>query len=123
MLAAMLRDNNRGILIGQRTYGKGVMQIFVPLPNDTALAITAGRYYTPSGAWLGNGKFDEADDDENKNASKIAVKAADLSRGIAPDIVIEPVDDLQYGAKNDNQLKEVLLLARKELNRQRAVSR
>lgn len=130
MLAAMLRDNNRGVLIGQRTYGKGVMQIFVPLPNDTALAITAGRYYTPSGAWLGNGKFDEPEDDaESKSKlgaeskSKLAAKPSDLSRGIAPDIVIKPVDDLQYGAKNDNQLNDVLLLARKELDRQKAMQR
>ena len=135
IVAGALQEHKRATILGTRSFGKGSVQTIIPLgAGNGALRLTTARYYTPSGAWLGNGKFDEPEDEaesktdaESKSGAeskaKLADKPQDLSRGIAPDIVIKPVDDLQYGAKNDNQLNDVLLLARKELDRQKAMQR
>lgn len=49
VLAAALRDNHRARIIGSRSFGKGSVQSFLPLPNGDAVKLTTARYYTPSG--------------------------------------------------------------------------
>ncbi|PJK09740.1 peptidase S41 [Lysobacteraceae bacterium NML120232] len=49
VLAGALRDNQRARVIGSRTFGKGSVQSFLPLPNGDAVKLTTARYYTPSG--------------------------------------------------------------------------
>ncbi len=50
ILAAALRDNQRAVLIGETSFGKGSVQSLIPLGNgNTALKLTTARYYTPSG--------------------------------------------------------------------------
>jgi carboxyl-terminal processing protease len=50
IVAAALRDHHRATLVGERTYGKAVVQTLDPLGNGAALELTVARYYTPSGA-------------------------------------------------------------------------
>jgi len=50
ILAGALKDNKRGIVIGTRTYGKGLVQEINRLPGGSAVHITVSRYLTPSGA-------------------------------------------------------------------------
>jgi carboxyl-terminal processing protease len=50
ILAGALQDNHRARLIGQTTYGKGLVQTVTPLAQGGALKITTSRYRTPSGA-------------------------------------------------------------------------
>jgi carboxyl-terminal processing protease len=49
ILAAALRQNNRALLLGARTYGKGTVQTVMPLSDGRALKLTTARYYTPAG--------------------------------------------------------------------------
>lgn len=49
ILAAAIKDNNRGKLIGTKTYGKGVMQQILQLPEGNALKITTEEFVTPNG--------------------------------------------------------------------------
>jgi carboxyl-terminal processing protease len=49
VLAAALQEHDRAVIAGQPTYGKGVIQSVVELPENTGLALTAGQYFTPSG--------------------------------------------------------------------------
>ncbi|HEX7817277.1 S41 family peptidase [Dyella sp.] len=44
-----LKDNHRALIIGRRTFGKGVVQTVLPLDADHAVKITTARYYTPNG--------------------------------------------------------------------------
>ncbi len=48
IVAGALRDHHRGIIIGQKTFGKGSVQTLFDLPFDTALKLTIARYFTPS---------------------------------------------------------------------------
>ena len=47
LFAAALRDNGRAVLLGQHTFGKGLIQRVFPLPNGGALKLTIGEYLTP----------------------------------------------------------------------------
>jgi carboxyl-terminal processing protease len=49
ILAGAIKDNNRGILLGQKSFGKGSVQTVRNLSDGSALKITTGYYYTPSG--------------------------------------------------------------------------
>jgi carboxyl-terminal processing protease len=52
IVAGALRDDGRAILVGERTFGKAVVQETVELPNKGALHLTIARYLTPKGADL-----------------------------------------------------------------------
>ena len=49
IVAGALKDNRRALIVGRRTFGKGVVQTVLPLDNDHAVKITTARYYTPNG--------------------------------------------------------------------------
>lgn len=49
ILAGAIQDNDRGLIIGRRSFGKGLIQHQSTLPDSSALRLTIGRYYTPSG--------------------------------------------------------------------------
>jgi len=49
IVAAAIKDHNRGILMGTKSFGKGTVQSIIPLTNQGAIALTTAKYYTPSG--------------------------------------------------------------------------
>jgi carboxyl-terminal processing protease len=49
IVAAALHDNRRAMLVGEHTFGKGLVQTLRPLPNGAALRLTTARYLTPTG--------------------------------------------------------------------------
>jgi len=49
IVAGAIQDLDRGIILGQRTYGKGLVQNIVPLSYNTKLKVTIAKYYIPSG--------------------------------------------------------------------------
>ncbi|MEY3138296.1 MAG: hypothetical protein RL580_2028 [Pseudomonadota bacterium] len=52
ILAGALKDNDRALLVGQRTYGKGTVQSIIPLSQGRALKLTTSRYARPSGEFI-----------------------------------------------------------------------
>ena len=49
VLAGALKDDNRATIVGEDTFGKGLIQTVVPLSDGSALAVTVAKYQTPSG--------------------------------------------------------------------------
>ena len=49
IVAGAIKDHNRGILMGIKSFGKGTVQQIFPLVNEGAIALTTAKYYTPSG--------------------------------------------------------------------------
>ncbi len=49
ILAGAIQDNDRGLVIGRRTFGKGLVQAQIPFMDGSAMRLTVARYYTPTG--------------------------------------------------------------------------
>jgi len=49
ILAGAIQDHDRGVILGTKTFGKGLVQTITPLNFNTSLKITTAKYYTPSG--------------------------------------------------------------------------
>jgi carboxyl-terminal processing protease len=49
IVAGAVQDNDRGIIIGRRSFGKGLVQDQMQLPDGSAIRLTIARYYTPTG--------------------------------------------------------------------------
>ena len=52
IVAGAIQDHDRGVVVGQRTWGKGLVQSVYTLSYGAGLALTTARYYTPSGRWI-----------------------------------------------------------------------
>jgi carboxyl-terminal processing protease len=49
IISGALQDHDRALIVGETTFGKGLVQTVEPMPEDSALALTTYHYYTPSG--------------------------------------------------------------------------
>lgn len=49
ILAGAIQDNDRGLIVGRRSFGKGLVQREMPLGDGSAVRLTVARYYTPTG--------------------------------------------------------------------------
>ena len=49
ILSGAIQDNDRGVIVGRRTFGKGLVQRPFPFPDGSMIRLTVSRYYTPSG--------------------------------------------------------------------------
>ncbi len=49
IFAGAMQDNDRGLVVGRRSFGKGLVQHQIELPDSSAVRLTVARYYTPSG--------------------------------------------------------------------------
>lgn len=54
IVSGALQDFNRSIVVGEKTFGKGSVQIVMPIGEDEALKLTVARYYLPSGRTIQN---------------------------------------------------------------------
>lgn len=108
IVSGAIQDLDRGIVIGQRTFGKGLVQTTKPLNYNTTLKVTTAKYYIPSGRCIQAINYAEKDEDgavsKIPDSLKVAFKTANGRTvydggGIDPDIKIE-VKQLSYIASN-----------------------
>lgn len=107
IVAGSLQDLDRGVVIGQKTFGKGLVQNVLPLPYNSKIKITVAKYYIPSGRCIqaidyfnqanngANGKIPDSllTEFETKGGRKVFDGA-----GIFPDITVKPVKFSQISA-------------------------
>lgn len=89
--AGALQDDGIGMLVGAKTFGKGVMQTLTPLPDGAAIKITTAHYLTPS--------------------------KRDINlRGIDPDVRVDENHDARFGdVATDAQLRAAMALLQKKI--------
>ncbi len=107
IVAGTLQDLDRGVVIGQKTYGKGLVQNVLPLPYNSKIKITVAKYYIPSGRCIQ--AIDYFDQGNNGSDGKIPDSLLTAYKtnggrevfdgaGIFPDIYVEPVKFSQISA-------------------------
>jgi carboxyl-terminal processing protease len=95
IVAGVVQDYDRGVLVGRKTYGKGLVQQTRPLAYNAQLKVTTAKYYIPSGRCI------QAIDYSTKGTAKIADSLKSTFRtksgravldggGVDPDILIDP---------------------------------
>lgn len=92
ILSGALKDNHKAILVGQKTFGKGMIQRIYPLPNQTGMNLTIAKYLTPKGY------------DINK-------------KGITPDYEVEYTEN-DFLKNKDPQLDEAKKIVKKLIKTQ-----
>jgi len=97
IVSGAIQDHDRGLIVGETTFGKGLVQTQFPLSEDTALLLTTARYYTPSGRLIQRNYKNVTLYDYHYNPQrprKPDVKLTDTGRqvfgegGITPDVVV-----------------------------------
>ncbi|MDE6338441.1 MAG: peptidase S41, partial [Muribaculaceae bacterium] len=120
IFAGAIQDNDRGLIIGRRTFGKGLVQNPIILPDSSGLRLTVARYYTPSGRCIqkeyqrgrdgkyeldildryNHGEFYSKDSvkmDESKRFTTLNGRTVYGGGGIMPDIFV-PEDTIGYSS-------------------------
>lgn len=62
ILSGAIQDHDRGLIVGRRTFGKGLVQRPFPMPDGSMIRLTVSRYYTPSGRSIQK-PYTDGDDD------------------------------------------------------------
>jgi len=101
IVAGALQDHDRGLIVGQTSFGKGLVQSVYPLSKNAGLALTTQKWYTPSGRLIQRdyshiSQFDYYNHrDSATPPRKEDIKRSDIGRvvygggGITPDYVVE----------------------------------
>jgi carboxyl-terminal processing protease len=99
IVAGAIQDLDRGVIVGQRSYGKGLVQVTRPLSYNTQLKVTTAKYYIPSGRCIQALDFSHPNEDGSVGMipdsliSEFKTKNGRIVKdggGIAPDIEIVP---------------------------------
>jgi carboxyl-terminal processing protease len=99
IVAGAIQDLDRGVIIGQRSYGKGLVQITRPLSYNTQLKVTTAKYYIPSGRCIQALDFSHPNEDGSVGYIPDSLISEFKTRGgrtvkdgggITPDISVEP---------------------------------
>ena len=95
IVAGALQDHHRGLVMGERSFGKGSVQNVLPLTRDTGLRLTVARYHLPSGRSVQEGgikpdiQVPQLSDPDYKK--RIAIRESDLRRHL--------INEMQDNAK------------------------
>ncbi|MCL2413112.1 MAG: S41 family peptidase [Bacteroidales bacterium] len=99
IVAGALQDYDRAVIIGQRSFGKGLVQNILPLDYNAQLKITTARYHIPSGRCIQAFNFADRDEDGRVQRTPDSLRTAFQTQGgrivydgdgIEPDIELEP---------------------------------
>ncbi len=89
IVAGALQDLDRAVIVGIRSFGKGLVQSIVPLTDNAILKLTTARYYTPSGRCIQRRNYrTSADEVDTTTYRTFAGRRVSGTRGIDPDLVV-----------------------------------
>lgn len=126
IVAGALQDHKRGLIVGERSFGKGSVQTIIPMTDGSGIKLTTALYYTPNGRSI-QAKGIEPDiripfvapptDEDKANIARMTVREKDLSHhlenGSKPKKVRdEDAEKAQARLERDNQLRMALELVK-----------
>lgn len=103
VVSGSLQDMDRAVIMGQTSFGKGLVQNYASLPYRTQMKLTVAKYYTPSGRCIQRLRYDDRDENGIAKTLSISQKKAFKTQGgrtvyegggIDPDIALQPFQGL-----------------------------
>lgn len=121
ILAGAIQDMDRGVIIGQRTFGKGLVQNIIPLSYNSEMKITIAKYYIPSGRCVQALDYFNRDEEGNAPVMADSLRKAFTTKngrvvyegsGIEPDIKVEVPEfsNVTYALLNKNHFFDFSVL-------------
>lgn len=99
IVSGVIQDYDRGVLVGEKTYGKGLVQATRPLSYNSQLKITTAKYYIPSGRCIQAINYSQRNEDGTPAVVPDSLKSAFKTKsgrivydggGVDPDVLVEP---------------------------------
>jgi len=110
IVSGALQDHKRAVIVGKKTFGKGSVQVVMPISQDEALRLTIARYYLPSGRTIqavGVTPDVEVSYGEVKKAEEgISIKEKDLQKHLESEL--EKVDGIPETKEDDSKNKKII---------------
>ncbi len=125
VVAGALQDHDRALIVGENTFGKGLVQNVVGLPMGSGLTLTTARYYTPSGrsiqrSYAGTGMYDYfnhrsagASVQPRSEAHTSTNRTVFGGNGITPD---EPFESVKFDSQRVALLDPIFFFVRDLVN-------
>jgi carboxyl-terminal processing protease len=104
IVSGVIQDYDRGVIIGQKSYGKGLVQSTRPLPYNSQIKLTVAKYYTPSGRCIQAIDYSHRNEDGSVSKFADSLKTAFKTKngrtvydggGVTPEIIVEKKDPSQ----------------------------
>ncbi|MEA1983920.1 MAG: S41 family peptidase [Campylobacterota bacterium] len=111
IVSGALQDHKRAVLIGENTFGKGSVQVVLPITNEEAIKLTIARYYLPSGRTIQavgvKPDVEVLPGEVKTHKNEFAIKEADLKKHLEEEL--EKVDGKKEKKKADTKEKKDII--------------
>ena len=121
IVSGALQDDHRAVVIGENTFGKGSVQVVIPVGKDEGVKLTVARYYLPSGRTIQNkGVIPDVIVAPTKvpqeNNNTLSIKERDLKKHLEAELLkIEPKDK-NLSKESNTTIDKKHLITKKEIN-------
>lgn len=113
IVSGALQDHKRAVLLGQNTFGKGSVQVVLPITKTEAIKLTIARYYLPSGRTIQavgvKPDIEVTAGEVNVRKNEFAIKEADLKKHLKEELVkVDGKDKKSENKKEDKLEKDII---------------
>ena len=113
IVSGALQDHKRGVIIGENTFGKGSVQVVLPISEDEAIKLTIARYYLPSGKTIQavgvKPDIKVLPGEVMAEENEFAIKEADLKKHLKKELQkIENKEQKEQNKKEDKDKKDII---------------
>jgi len=111
IVSGAIQDHRRGVLLGENTFGKGSVQVVLPITEDEAIKLTIARYYLPSGRTIQalgiKPDIEVAPGEVTTHTNEFAIKEADLKKHLEEEL--QKVTPKKENNKEDKKVNKDII--------------
>jgi len=111
IVSGAIQDHKRGVLLGEKTFGKGSVQVVLPITEDEAIKLTIARYYLPSGRTIQavgvTPDIDVLPGEVKTHENDFSIKEADLKKHLEEEL--EKVEPKKSETKEDKKVNQDII--------------
>jgi carboxyl-terminal processing protease len=113
IVSGALQDHKRGVIIGENTFGKGSVQVVLPITKNEAIKLTIARYYLPSGRTIQavgvKPDIEVHPGEVHKNENEFSIKEADLKKHLEEELVKANGENKKSKKEKEDKVKKDII--------------